>query len=171
MPKTDSSSVDNPGPESERRRSTRSRRMVGTYKDDLPNEVLSEVLKGAEPEIEMPAGWGASDDSEDDYKPSPNKTKILHKTKIVDSSDLSDDDDVVVQKQKRKRPRFLSSSKKPRKRDKTVSKETVHDCLLCGGGRSGGDRLFLEASVGEARCHYAECYYRCHSEFICHFTK
>jgi len=158
MPKYISNVIDNN--DSPMRRSSRARKKpVLSYKDDLPDNILNEVMKGVEPEVEMPEGWGASDDSEDDYKPIKDKNKLFKRRNRSDSSDEDDSDREDSPKRKGK---VKSSKIEHKRKHKTSGKlkrkendEHVHICLLC---RVIG--LYLESEVGEARYHYAECYYR-----------
>lgn len=62
----------------------------GSYVNDLPQDILEDVLDGEAPEAEMPPGWGASDDSEDDYKPS--KDSQHRKRRRQSDSESSDED-------------------------------------------------------------------------------
>merc|ERR1711874_758990 len=139
---------------------------VDTYRDDLPNDVLTEVMKGAEPEVVMPPGWGPSDDSEDDYNPSTKHSEKVKRRKQVDSSELSEEDAKETAKV-RKRSKTVSKRRKIEKKANQACSEAVHTCLLCRGrvskynsGCTDGGRLFLVSNVGEARYHYAECYYK-----------
>jgi len=165
MPKSISSNTDNS--DTPVRRSSRARKEpLHSYKDDLPDNVLHKVMDGVEPEVKMPEGWGASDDSEDDYKPDKEKNKKLKQKKHSESSD----DDDVGQSQSRKRKSAVFKSKPEHKRSKKINSgqilkvtsksENRHTCLVCRGHQEGGDKLLLLSDKAEARYHYAECYYR-----------
>ena len=67
-----------------RRQSARTKKSDGLLKNDFPNEVLESL--DLPKEEEMPAGYNASDDSEDDYKLKGKKTSSSE-----DDSDTEED--------------------------------------------------------------------------------
>jgi len=110
--------------------------------NDLPEDVVNSVMKGADKEMKMPPGYNPSDDSEDDYKPGPKKGRRK------DDSDIDSEEESRAKKPRRtpgRKPKYsspqISSTPRPSTNPSTPSsaprikpepgQEETEACILC----------------------------------------
>ena len=79
---------DNERPRRPRRQSACTNKSVGLFKNEFPNEVLEAL--DLPKEQEMPAGYNASDDSDDDYKPKGKTSRSKTRSSEEDSDSKED---------------------------------------------------------------------------------
>eukprot|EP00092_Neocalanus_flemingeri_P016646 GFUD01018009.1.p1 GENE.GFUD01018009.1~~GFUD01018009.1.p1 ORF type:complete len:580 (-),score=159.68 GFUD01018009.1:202-1941(-) len=98
---------------SARRKSTRAKKMMNhSLLDDLPEDIVNSVMKGAKNEVEMPPGFNPSDDSEDEYMP------MAKKGRKKNDSDFDSEEEIKPKKARRgRKPKYgygsSQSSPKP----------------------------------------------------------
>eukprot|EP00092_Neocalanus_flemingeri_P030842 GFUD01033496.1.p1 GENE.GFUD01033496.1~~GFUD01033496.1.p1 ORF type:complete len:578 (-),score=151.16 GFUD01033496.1:164-1897(-) len=94
---------------SARRKSTRAKKMMNhSLLDDLPEDIVTSVMKGAKNEVEMPPGFNPSDDSEDEYTP------MAKKGRKKNDSDFDSEEEIKPKKARRgRKPKYGSSQSSP----------------------------------------------------------